>query len=89
MFSNLARPPTASSASFGLKPVAVTLMVISAGAAGDGTVAVGTALPHAATLNVRTQTTAIRQEGTTPWPVDLPTFCGPGPTNQNLRRTAN
>jgi hypothetical protein len=59
------------------------------GAAGDGTGAVGTALPHAATLNVRTQTRAIRQGGTTPWPVDLSALCGPGTMNQNLSRTAN
>ena len=56
MFSNLARPPTASSVSFGLKPVAVTFMVTSLGRAGGGTGAVGAALlPHAATLSATMQ----------------------------------
>ena len=57
MFSNLARPPAAISASFGLKPVAVTLIVISLGTAGDGFGVVGAALlpPHAAMLIVKMQ----------------------------------
>ena len=67
MFSNLARPPTASSASFGLKPVAVTLIVTSLSTAGGGFGGVGAALlpPHAATLSVKRQPIAAWQEGRT------------------------
>ena len=89
MFSNLARPPRAISDSLGLKPVAVTLMVISVGAAGDGTGAVGAVLPHAATLNVRVHPRAARHPGTTPWQLDLRNFRRPVHTNQNLSRTPN
>ena len=66
MFSNLARPPAASSASFGLKPVAVTFMVTSLGTGGDGFGVVGAALlpPHAATLSVKMQPRAICQQDT-------------------------
>ena len=90
MFSNLARPPRPISDSLGLKPVAVTLMVISVGRAGDGTGAVGAALlPHAATLSVRMQPTAIGHQGTTASQLDLSELRRPVPTNQNLSRTAN
>ena len=67
MFSNLACPPTAGSASFGLKPVAVTFIVTSLGAAGDGFGVVGAALlpPHEATLSVKMQPRTICQQDTT------------------------
>ena len=87
MFSNLARPPRAISDSLGLKPVAVTLMVISLGA-GGGTVAVGAVLPHAATLNVRVHPRAARHPGTTARQLDLRNLRRPVHTNQNLSRTA-
>jgi hypothetical protein len=90
MFWNVARPPTASSVSFGLKPVAVTLMVTSLGTAGDGTGAVGAALlPHAATLSAKMQSIAIGQQGINVWQLDLCELRGTMPTDQNLSRTAN
>jgi hypothetical protein len=64
-------------------------MVISVGRAGDGTGAVGAAvLPHAATLSVRMQATAVGQQGKTAWQVDLCKLRRLVLTNQNLSRTA-
>jgi hypothetical protein len=67
MLDAMVRPPTATTASGGLKPVAVTLIATSAGTFADG-LFVGDVPPppHAVVLKSRTATTYARCDVSSP-----------------------
>ena len=67
MFWNIACPPAASTESFGLNPVAVTLIVISLFTAGEsGAAGVPEVPPQAETASVRDEPIAARHNRTKP-----------------------